>query len=98
MSTPTEQCTPAPLTTNPRESIRCPFSIFPTNTALVGPVVILQKAHPSIQGTRPTVLLSHKLIFPDQTEVVIGVECRALWQGSDGAAFDAPRERAWRIA
>lgn len=72
---------------------RCRLSLFPESTKLAGPVVILQAGKP-----RPTVLLSNKLIFPDGSEVVVGVPCRALWQGADGAAFDADPKTVWRIA
>lgn len=44
------------------------------------------------------VLLSNKLIFPDKSECVIAVETRPLWQGMDGAAFDADPSRPWRLA
>lgn len=63
-----------------------------------GPVA---ESHTHPDGTvhpGPLVLISNKLIFPDGTQVVVGVETRALWQGADGAAFDANPETKWKIA
>lgn len=88
---PTEASTTDRPTTSRNLAIR--FQLFPTNTYMVGPVAILQAVKP-----RAMVFLSNKLIFPDKTEVVIAVETRPLWQGADGAAFDAIPGRAWRIA
>ena len=85
--TPTERFTPDQITPLIR------FPLFPLGTIMVGPVVIIQAMKP-----RPVVLLSNKLIFPDGTQVVVGVETRALWQGADGAAFDANPATRWRIA
>lgn len=79
---------------------RFQLSPFPPQTRLVGPVVLLQRAR-SITGTtstRPTVLLSQKLIFPDGTEIVIGREMRPLWQSAEGAAFDCSASTRYKIA
>lgn len=49
-------------------------------------------------SNKPMVLLSHKVIFPDGSEAVIGVETRQLWAGRDGVAFDAKPGAFWKIA
>ena len=85
------------------QSIHSPWSIFPAGTRLVGPVVVLQKSKPGISimgttSTKPMVLLSEKLIFPNGTEVVVGREMRNLWAGAEGAAFDCAPETKRKIA
>ena len=92
--TPTlmEQCISGRPTTNNLHTHYL-LSIFPTNTKLVGPVIVLQRK----QG-QAMVYLSNKLLLPDGTEVVISVECRQLWAGHDGVAFDAKPNSNWRIA
>lgn len=69
-------------------------------TRLLGPVVILQRGTSitGITSTKPTVLLSEKLIFPDSTEIVVGKEMRALWNGHEGAAFDCNPLTSYKIA
>jgi hypothetical protein len=74
------------------------FQLFPSETRVVGPVVIIQRARPDIPRSKPTVLLSHKVIFPDRSETVVAVECRALWAGHDGSAFDPKPGEFWKVA
>jgi hypothetical protein len=76
------------------------LSLFPPATLLLGPVVILQRgtSTTAITSTKPMVLLSQKLIFPNGTEVVIGKEMRPLWNGSEGAAFDCNPLTTYKIA
>jgi len=83
-----------PFTPDPR-TLHIRFQVFPIRTRLVGPVVLLQKATPPQPAT---VMLSHKLIFPDGAEVVIAAHCRQLWAGYDGVAFDLPTNQHWQIA
>jgi hypothetical protein len=94
MFTQTEQSTTDQRT--PNLSTPCP--LFPSGTKLIGPVVVLQKVSKLSPSNRPMVMLSHKLIFEDGTEIVIAAECRQLWAGQDGAAFDAAPSATWQIA
>jgi hypothetical protein len=93
----TEPSTSDRLTTH-RLSAPIHFQLLPSGTRIAGPVVILQKTVTTLAGPKAMVLLSNKLIFPDGSEVVVGVETRALWQGHDGAAFDASPTSFWKIA
>jgi hypothetical protein len=75
------------------------FRLFPPQTKLVGPVVILQQSKTTaITFTSRTVVLSLKLILPDRTEIVIGMPMRSVWSGADGTAFDQAPDRFWKIA
>lgn len=70
-----------------------PWCLLPQGTKLIGPVVILKAKSPH---QRATVTVSHKLVFPDATAVVVGAFTRLLWAGSDGTAFDVDPKVTWQ--